>query len=1594
MALIDQITSKFKTIPIDGSGNLTLSPSDFGLDFMDSFFSKVLQKQTITLKGASKKPGTKTITVTGTSDLLSYKGLDLSIVFDIQNKEVVGTVTATFDKTKTTTLPVINWIKVGNIQLSSTISSTFEIVTFGFGVDILVAATGDTIPVHVTSLSNDEWKIDIAEGAEQGVTANDLVALLGGHALESFLPKDLIAVLSGLKINGIETIFNIKKKTVSYFSIGVSVTSGWDIAPKVSLKPGLQVNLTLINPTDATSRQFSANISATFDLNTVEIPAYLGVSGGSGSSLIWAFGIQPGESVILPSFSDLLGLAGGQAFLKSLPDGLSKIPKIEINKLMVNFDSSKKVLTKLSFEVATASSWPIIPKYFEIEKLSVAFDVTNLTTPATREVLGTLIGIFKIDTVFLMCSIQKTKENKDWTITAGIAPGKTISLTKVAIGLFEGKVTVPKKVPDFAFSVLQVSVVPAKKIFNFKAQSADSWPVTNKISVELFKLNFTRDPANINSSIKGNVTCNIKIDTVEIDLSASINDTPGSGWQFTGSTKSGDVIPIGKLISFIDTKLGVGKPPKWINSITLKDLEVGFNSSSKDFYFGVTADIKLGASTLEIYIHFAITHQGNNKFTKELTGKITLGKSIFVIDFKTGVTDTTFKAAWSTTDPAQYLEFADLSKGLGFTSPPQIPSSLDLALKGASFLYNATAQNKVLILTAESANYGSAVFVSDTIKQKPFYGFGIDIHLGVTLADIPLVGSKIPNANSLGIPNAGAWIFSTTLGKVEAEAVNKLIDNKNVPNLPDEDIVAKVILNALLKLGNLGEKPITIPLGSNVTSKQNTSTNSQGSFSSAQANTTALAAVPVAPPATKDSTKWINIQRSFGIFQFNRIGFRYSDNNLFFVLDAGMTLGPLAFTMDGLSISSPLTKFKPKFDIKGLGLSYNKPPLEIEGALLKLPSSQLSDNTQFQFDGFAVVKISDFSLSAIGSYAQLKNGDPSLFVFAQLEVPIGGPPIFFITGLMAGFGFNRYLAIPKQNEVQGFPLLKLGAPPAPGKNAPSQKPEDVLKILEGQMPIVPNGQTKKWIKPSPGDYWLAVGLEFTSFELVTSKAILIIEFGHDLVFALLGLSTMELPQPSESSTTYAYVELQLEAVLKPLDGFFGVSAVLTQNSYVLTPDCHLTGGFAFYMWFGKNTHSGQFVITLGGYHPAFKPPSFFPTEPRLGFNWAVSNKVSIKGGSYFALTPSAVMAGGRLEALFHAGPLKAWFIAYLDVLISWRPFFFEADIGISIGISLRLNLLICHVTISLSIGASVKIWGPPTGGTVRVHLVVVSFTVHFGSSDASGGTKALDWAGFSELLPHSDSTCKINANSGMYKTMKSTTSASGKTWIVRARDFRFTTLSTIPANELKMVVPTVSQNVRGPRRVMGAVNNNNFTAPPIHVKPMDKSGVNSVHTLTIFKGDSTTPHDISNWLKKPNTSNVPESLWGAPSKPFSQVPAKPSSKVIDDQFVGYDVVTPPPALGDSLGLIPIKALAIEPLSPHGEAPVSSTVTPSSDFVPTPDKTSISLIKNIMGTSEVAKRKDIFDELQSAHIFEGKNESLIRIVNAAEHLYSDTPMVQA
>ncbi|HEY0607615.1 MAG TPA: DUF6603 domain-containing protein, partial [Herpetosiphonaceae bacterium] len=409
------------------------------------------------------------------------------------------------------------------------------------------------------------------------------------------------------------------------------------------------------------------------------------------------------------------------------------------------------------------------------------------------------------------------------------------------------------------------------------------------------------------------------------------------------------------------------------------------------------------------------------------------------------------------------------------------------------------------------------------------------------------------------------------------------------------------------------------------------------------------------------------------------------------------------------------------------------------------------------------------------------------------------------------------------------------------------------------------GALQRYIPPSVGDSFLAVGVKFTSFKLIESFALLTVAFGHRIEVNLLGLSTYRAPPqlPGETVEPVAEVQLALKGSFLPDEGFLGVSAQLTPASYILSRSCRLTGGFAFFCWFPSTSgapspHAGDFVLTLGGYHPSFNIPAHYPRVPRLGLNWQVDERLSIKAEAYCALVPSALMAGGRLQAVWSSGTITAWFNAGVDVIIAWRPYHYDAYAFIEVHGSYTIRILGTH-TITINASANLHIWGPTFSGVAHVSIAVVSFKVTFG--DASQETPALSWGQFQQsFLPAPRDAGIQDATKNRLNSCCTIAVSAG---LVRKGDRDQGDLGVIDPERLVLITSSVipSSTVK----VAGVTLEGEQGFPEIGIAPLNAGNVTSVHEVTLRREDGKSVADSLRCT--PVLKDVPRALWGHSSQP-------------------------------------------------------------------------------------------------------------------------------
>jgi hypothetical protein len=897
---------------------------------------------------------------------------------------------------------------------------------------------------------------------------------------------------------------------------------------------------------------------------------------------------------------------------------------------------------------------------------------------------------------------------------------------------------------------------------------------------------------------------------------------------------------------------------------------------------------------------------------------------------------------------AEFFSYVGLQFGVAVVLPPELSLSAQIDYIAGQII-QSKAQTEMGIAGQFTLTSAGVVlqFYADSITPNPApktgnpYVIGAAIQTDLRLANLPLVGS-IPGVKDYGLSSIGFSYTNTDPSADEpVEFTIPQVTSSPDPLYTRKDPQAKnattysISSDGNNKTFQLHKKGFSLTAGL-VNHKDGT----QNSFAlplnlpalpGPALHAAAVGDTPPLPTPTPYSTQptsqpsspvhWIKINKTFGPVTIHQIGLNYSQGEATFGLNAGFTVGGFSMDMEGLTITFPMplpgspAGNRVSFDLAGLALDIQRGNMNIGGAFMKVASDGVT-----QYLGAAVVQVGNYGFKAMGGYSP---SDPaSFFLYVNLEAPIGGPPFLFITGLAGGFGIHRSLILPTIDELPGYLLLP-GNAPAQG-DSPSSTMQNVLPEMQ------------KVFLNTPGQYWVAAGIQFTSFEMIHAFALVTVAFGVDLQIALLGTCSMTLP--TGDPNPIAYIEIDLLASFNSSSGLLAVQGKLSPASYLYGGFCKLTGGFAFFIWF-SGPHQGDFVVTAGGYHPAFIPPrrpAYYPDVPRLGMSFGLG-PFQVVGQSYYALTPGMMMAGVRMSATWNTGPVSAWLDAGMDFLLSWAPFHYEADAYICVGCSVDLGLF----TISAHVGADLSIWGPPFGGSAEVDLDVTSFTISFGASPQPPAP--VGWSTFKTNFLPKDGTA-TSARKRLLGALAAPQAAaapsniikasvakglqqvdySGFNWIINPDDFTIVTNSTVPANNAEWVLsdqPTGKQiqplsNVRSdysehPTGAPGlylpddasTFSSTQVWNPTLNIVAMEQNGVQSFHTVQLRMQDSADHYSVPvTWVSiQPMLLNSSAALWAtAPSSPGD-------ARLLLSTLTGIQI-TPIPRHADQVSDVPLLQL--------------------------------------------------------------------------------------
>ncbi len=594
-----------------------------------------------------------------------------------------------------------------------------------------------------------------------------------------------------------------------------------------------------------------------------------------------------------------------------------------------------------------------------------------------------------------------------------------------------------------------------------------------------------------------------------------------------------------------------------------------------------------------------------------------------------------------------------------------------------------------------------------------------------------------------------------------------------------------------------------------------------------------------------DGPWWIAIQKGFGPLYLEQIGFGATMpsgrvEKISLLMDGSVSMFGLTCAVDDLQITYFVSRRGDFFnadnwaiDLAGLAVSANMAGVSIAGGLLK----QTTD-LGIEYLGMLLGRFGVYGITIFGGYGEgVQDGQKFVAFFAvgAINGPIGGPPAFFLTGIGSGFGINRLLFIPTD-------LSRFGEYPLIQALDIAAKPQEPMKQLR---------ELGQYFKMSRGTFWFAAGISFNSFALVDGIAVIAVQIGDGLDINLLGLARMALPRPQVAMVS---IEIALLVRFSSSEGVLWVQGQLTDNSWLLYPEIKLTGGFAYVIWF-KGEHRGEFVLTLGGYHPDFHRDGY-PVIARLGLRWSIGDSIVIKAGSYFALTSEALMAGGDFEASADFGPAWAEVKFGAHGIIYFDPFHYYVYAYAHIAAGVTIDTWIFgEITISISIGARIEVTGPDFHGRATFEVGPIELTVEFGGIDQAL-KQALSAAEFIEkYLETGDSGALAHAVMTAFgalpaKGEDSTPDGSAARPFVVVVEFGLTFTSTIPATTVtRTLAASNATSSHPPSRALG-------------VAPMNASNVQPTITLTWNRaGDAQTFPFI---VGPRRFGSFPVGVWGPP----------------------------------------------------------------------------------------------------------------------------------
>jgi hypothetical protein len=155
-----------------------------------------------------------------------------------------------------------------------------------------------------------------------------------------------------------------------------------------------------------------------------------------------------------------------------------------------------------------------------------------------------------------------------------------------------------------------------------------------------------------------------------------------------------------------------------------------------------------------------------------------------------------------------------------------------------------------------------------------------------------------------------------------------------------------------------------------------------------------------------------------------------------------------------------------------------------------------------------------------------------------------------------------------------------------------------------------------------------------------------------------------------------------------------------------------------------------FLLSIGGFHPRFKPPPGIRPLSRLALQLTSGSNPMVRFEAYLAITSNTLQMGARATVKLTAAGFGIEGGGSFDTLIQWSPFHLEVDVAAWVRIT-------AGGTTILSLNLLLSVTGPAPWhltGTAEFHILFLSASVHVdltlgASSSATAAVATVDVAG-------------------------------------------------------------------------------------------------------------------------------------------------------------------------------------------------------------------------------------------------------------------------